>query len=105
MSQVSASLRKGADGYTHWCPACLAAHHYTTEGSVRWDFNGNVDAPTFTPSMRISGGEHDIVCHYHLTDGALIFLADCTHAMAGATVPLPDLPENMQGDRWSDGGE
>jgi len=31
------------------------------------------------------------VCHSYVTDGRIQFLADCTHALAGLTVDLPEL--------------
>jgi len=81
-----------------------------------WQFNGNLERPTFTPSFRHSGhktikvdgkwtGEWvrgadgkpvPEVCHYILTDGILNFCGDCTHAMAGKSVPLPDLPPHVE---------
>lgn len=33
------------------------------------------------------------VCHSFVTDGQIQFLGDCTHALAGQTVPLPDWSE------------
>ena len=35
-----------------------------------------------------------VTCHSFVTDGQIQFLADCTHAMAGQTVPLPDWSES-----------
>ena len=32
------------------------------------------------------------VCHTFVTDGRIQFLSDCTHALAGQTVDLPDIP-------------
>jgi hypothetical protein len=82
-----------------------------------WQFNGNVDCPTYTPSFKHSGvqtvkdaqgkwtGEwvYDAAgkplqecCHYILTNGVLNFCGDCTHSMAGQSVPLPELPEFYQ---------
>ncbi len=87
----------------------------------RWGWNGSGDAPTFTPSIlvrgvRIDGGSEEIerildsyklpedreamladkrintVCHSFVTDGRIQFLYDCTHALAGRTVDLPDWP-------------
>ena len=73
-----------------------------------WGFNGNGDAPTFTPSVLVNGGRRmtddeyeriragekidlpPTVCHSFVTDGNIQFLGDCTHALAGQTVPLPD---------------
>jgi hypothetical protein len=85
----------------HWCPACDEAHvfHITTPNSngARWAWDGNVEAPTFTPSMNIrvnfapeDGGP--IVCHYFLRAGRIEFLGDCSHALANQTVALPDWP-------------
>lgn len=92
------------------CPGCDCAHQVTVEGGFAnaWGFNGNGDAPTFTPSVlvtgkrRITDDEHarimagetidlpDTICHSFVTDGNIQFLADCTHVLAGQTVPLPD---------------
>ena len=33
------------------------------------------------------------VCHSFVTDGRIQFLADCTHALAGQTVDLPEWPK------------
>lgn len=30
-------------------------------------------------------------CHSHITDGRIAFLADCSHALRGQTVDLPDI--------------
>lgn len=31
------------------------------------------------------------VCHSFIRDGRIEFLSDCTHALAGQTVDLPDI--------------
>lgn len=36
----------------------------------------------------------DMVCHSFVTDGRIQFLSDCTHALAGQTVDLPELSES-----------
>lgn len=108
--QVSRFLRRFDGGYTHWCPGCKEMHGIFD----RWQFNGNVDRPTFTPSVKITGkqtvknergewtGEWvldangnalDECCHYILTDGVMNFCGDCTHDLRGQSVPLPELPE------------
>jgi hypothetical protein len=51
---------------------------------------------------RIMAGERldipDLVCHSFVTDGKIQFLSDCTHALAGQTVALPDWPT----EDWSE---
>ena len=94
----------------HWCPGCNDTHEFAVErpfrNGARWSFDGNVDAPTFNPSMNIRIGPMPTVpegrpdagqmrvCHYFLHAGKIQYLGDCTHAMAGQTIDLPDLPDN-----------
>lgn len=86
--------------YTHWCPACNEPHDYAVEtpfwNGARWSWDGNVEAPSFQPSMSIKIGPfpdgHIERCHYYLTAGKLIYTGDCTHSLKGQTVPLPDYP-------------
>lgn len=91
-----------------WCPGCLTAHgiFYGVDG---WEWNGSLDTPTFTPSLKVSGvqwapenGFHmpthhvppgeSTVCHSLITDGRIQFLDDSTHHLAGQTVDLPEWP-------------
>jgi hypothetical protein len=92
-------------GYLVGCPACCAdkrgcAHMFSVrmgDGSPGWDFNGDLENPTFSPSMlaRSDYGEERMphVCHSFVRDGRIQYLSDCTHSMAGQTVDLPDLEE------------
>lgn len=59
-------------------------------GKPSWTFNGNLESPTLDPSILTTSG---VRCHSYLRSGALEFLDDCTHTLAGKHVPLPDLPE------------
>jgi hypothetical protein len=88
-------------GYMFWCPGCKATHSYAIKlyrdgGNPVWDFNGNVECPTFSPSLlyetKRESGPHR--CHIYLTDGKIHFLPDCTHELAGKVVDLPEYPEN-----------
>jgi hypothetical protein len=95
-----------ADGYSvdgqiaHWCPACEELHPFAVavpnRSKAKWSFDGNVERPTFSPSMNIRTGPfpdgHMEICHYFLTRGELRFRPDSTHGLKGQTVPLPDLP-------------
>lgn len=111
--QVSNQLRRDEGGYDHWCPGCQEMHHLPDS----WKFDGNLTQPTFTPSFKhegiqrvfiggkwtgewkrdASGNTIPYICHYILTAGQLQFCSDCTHGLAGKTVPLPDLPDDLSG--------
>lgn len=93
------------EGWNHYCPACSTTHGFAVEqpfrNGAKWSFDGNMDAPTFSPSMNIrigpmpaghpQAGQFDI-CHYFLRGGVIEFLPDCTHSLRGQRVLLPDLP-------------
>jgi hypothetical protein len=113
MSALGSKLRAQSDGHVaFWCPGCDEAHTVRPRpaASPSWEFNGDGDRPTFAPSILVTGtqrltddeyarvmrGEHveprPLVCHSFVRDGNIQFLDDCTHALAGQTVPLPDWP-------------
>lgn len=79
----------GPEGYDgiHMLPVnCSLA----TLGKPSWNWNGNLEAPTLSPSIRSKGYSH---CHSFLTDGIFNFLKDSDHPLSGQQVPIPDLPE------------
>lgn len=113
MSALGTKLRSvEGGGIMFRCPGCNSSHRISVgEGPApRWGFNGNAQRPTFTPSILvrgtvpITGDEHarlmagetiesrPLVCHSYITDGRIQFLSDCTHALAGQTVDLPEWP-------------
>ena len=70
------------------CPGC----HYSHPFDKRWTFNGDVEKPTFSPSLLVYGSPpHTPRCHSFVRNGEIQFLSDSTHALAGKTVPLPDV--------------
>lgn len=100
---------KGADGVSYVsfvCQGCDERHVVPVDGPRAWGWNGNIDRPTLTPSILITGkrritddeyrrilaGEQleipGRVCHTFVTDGRIQFLGDCTHALAGQTADL-----------------
>jgi hypothetical protein len=97
MSQLSPILRDTTDnGLMFWCPGCDMPHriqHGSGQGP-RWGWNGDANRPTFTPSVLLRWHEGEArtpkCCHSFVTDGQIRFLTDCTHALAGKTVPLPE---------------
>lgn len=58
--------------------------------SPSWNFNGNLEAPTLSPSILTK--THGGVCHSFLENGVFRFLSDCTHSFKDQLVPIPDLP-------------
>jgi hypothetical protein len=80
--------------YLHWCPGCEQMHLINTEKPNRlgaiWTFDGNLEAPTFNPSINHVGS-----CHYFIHAGKIEFCADSKHQFAGQTVPMPDFPKDM----------
>lgn len=84
------------------CPGCGDPHVVPVGTSKNaWGFNGNLERPTLTPSILVRWKASDPddpeavalehVCHSFVTDGHIQFLGDCTHALAGQTVDLPDI--------------
>lgn len=91
---VEGKLRKINSGHAAYCPGCNEYHIF----DKRWTFDGNYDAPTFTPSLlvRCHGDDEtaEEVCHSFLTAGNWQFLGDCTHHLAGQTIAMKDEPED-----------
>jgi hypothetical protein len=108
-------LLTDAEGTTYFmfhCPGCDENHgpvvKRTDAPRPLWGWNGSMEVPTFTPSIlvrgtrRITDDEHarimageqleipGFVCHSFVTDGRIQFLGDCTHALAGQTVEIPE---------------
>lgn len=103
MGQLSPVLRKVEGGFGHWCPGCEQMHVICVDDAPsfgeRWTFDGNVDKPTFNPSVRIrliEGNEVVSCCHYYLESGLLKYCGDTTHGLSERTIPLPDLPGFLQ---------
>ncbi len=73
-----------------YCPGCRTSHVVPTGDPKGWDFNGNTESPTFSPSILLYGDAHAPRCHSFVRDGRIEYCADSTHAMAGQSVDLPD---------------
>jgi len=91
------------------CPGCDEGHGVTVNQSNSWTWNGSLDLPTISPSILVRGTAYgpdklhfrkyrggypcetsEFVCHSFVKDGKIEFLPDCTHALAGKTVDIPD---------------
>lgn len=126
MGQRSRFLRESeGGGLLYWCQGCESLHRVNVgEGpGPRWGWNGDVDKPVFTPSV-LTQWDHAVppvtaenleqwkvapwpqtkvheVCHTFIgcngaQPGEVIFLGDCTHSLAGQTLPFPQLPDYLQ---------
>lgn len=123
MSAFGKMLRKGQEErYSFYCPGCKQAHSVVA-GPNGWSFNHDAEKPTFNPSVLVRTGHYAshykpedncwckfnqenpgltpsfdcVVCHSFIRDGQIQFLGDCTHALAGQTVPIPEWPSDYQG--------
>jgi hypothetical protein len=117
---MSALSKKSCDaegGLLHfWCPGCDQVHNVRVVGEKPWIWNGDTERPTFSPSVLVTyykispegmamidrgtpppDGQRypgaDVVCHSFVKEGRIQFLNDCTHALAGKTVDLPEWTE------------
>lgn len=94
------------------CPGCGRTHAIYTQDTPadfigpRWTFNGDFEKPVLSPSLKCeyheegvsAPGDTDKVCHSFVgcngaQPGQIIFLGDCTHALAGQVVDLPQIKD------------
>jgi hypothetical protein len=112
----------GSKGLSWHCEGC-DDRHSIKHGPGGWAWNGNADKPTFTPSVLVRSGHHATgftgscwctynaeqvakglepsgytcnICHTFITDGMVQFLSDCTHHLAGKTVPMAPMPSRKK---------
>jgi len=112
---MSAVIQKTEDGklWEFHCHGCQCNHGFDS----RWTFDGNMEKPTFSPSLRhgpywrmppdwdyekakaegrlendpATGrlpGAISWTCHLFVKNGQIEYLPDCTHELAGKTVPM-----------------
>lgn len=77
-----------------WCPGCECAHFV----NASWTRSGTDEAPTIRPSILVRGhvggkGGTPTRCHIYVTNGQIRFLSDCTHKLAGQTVPMTPIDD------------
>ncbi len=94
------------DMYKFYCPACGECHWVAVgprsvwPQNLRWSFNGDFEKPTINPSVLVTrkmpNGETR--CHTFVREGRIQYLSDCTHALAGQTVELPEFPKELENE-------
>ena len=75
-----------------FCPGCKGLHRVNVNEpnsatGAKWKWNGDMQNPTFEPSINVVG-----VCHSFVRNGTIQFLGDCKHELANKSVPLPENP-------------
>ena len=95
MKLAAHPFKDGSGSIQYWffCPGCENHHAYTVP---RWTFNGDMERPTFTPSLLCNADHIPSRCHLFMTDGKIQFLSDCHHKLAGQTVEMEDCEEWME---------
>jgi hypothetical protein len=79
-------------------------HVPKSTAKAKWEFNGDLDAPTISPSVNESWGPIPESYrqpgepetgrnHYIISDGKITYCPDCTHEFRGQTLPLSDFTE------------
>lgn len=121
MPEITAKLRISGNMILYWCQGCEEAHSIRYGAEETWQWDGNRENPTFSPSVLIRSGHYCTThkpggpcwctyrdrlgkpahfkcqqCHTFIRNGMVEFLPDCSHQYAGQTLPLPDLPERLR---------
>ena len=103
MTKLLPIEENGVVGYIFECPGCCEKHalyvrpHRAPNGES-WDFNGDVEKPSFYPSLLTRVQRKDgkfRVCHLYVKDGKIQFLRDCTHSLANQLVEIPEQDEGV----------
>ena len=94
---------EGRRTYLVWCPACQCCHPFDCwPGAGRpdgpgWTFDGNVELPTFSPSLRIfyaRDGNMITTCHFVIERGVIKYCGDYQSEFAGRQVQMEPIPED-----------
>ena len=95
MSALGRFLRKADNTLLAWCPGCEEVHPFDLS---RWQFDGNSESPTFSPSLLCNATVNNGVrrCHSFVRDGQWEFLADCYHELKSQTVPMVPINEDWE---------
>lgn len=97
----------GNGTYSFYCPGCGHDHVFYVgiqyHNGSRWSFNGDLNNPTFSPSLLNrwgveadpkwnpefeDGTDHTKMpysgrCHLHVENGVINYCGDCTHEYSG----------------------
>ena len=75
-----------------YCPGCKNSHPFRIAGrDPVWQFDGNMEKPTFSPSLLCNQHHLESRCHLFVRGGMIQFLDDCHHELKGQTVPMQEV--------------
>lgn len=85
--------------YIFECRGCKCHHEVTTERKndrgAQWQFNGNMNQPTFHPSIEVwhkgFDGTKQTDCHAIVSNGFIQYLPDCAHELKDQIIELPEI--------------
>ena len=89
---------------TMYCPGCKMLHSigvdHPKNTQAKWGWDGDFVNPTFTPSIAVhmpwlDTANRKYICHSFIRAGKWEFLSDCAHDLAGQTVDMVDIPEDL----------
>ncbi len=81
-----AKIKETGNQYYFHCPGCDMVHGV----GKSWEFNGDLEKPTFSPSVLVIGPP-GLRCHSYIKNGMIQFLSDCHHGLKNQTIELPNL--------------
>lgn len=86
---------KPGEVYVFHCPGCGYGHAYYVgvEGMPSWEFNGDLEKPTFHPSLLVNGHVPGKRCHLFVTNGKIHYCGDCFHDLKGKVVDMEDVED------------
>lgn len=125
-------LYNSSEEYNTYYFKCHAGHWHYIRARVEkknpeekgiWGFNGNIDEPTFIPSVNETSGiymqefksrddfkddndraeylkfleTNSYKCHFVITKGTIYYCGDCSSEFKNQTLPMLDLPEDEYG--------
>lgn len=87
----------------YWCSGCECLHMVNVASDMRprWTWNGDVNKPTLSPSIRTfwqrTGEAEQTRCHHFLRDGVIEFLSDSAAHQLRGSHPLQPIPADYGG--------
>lgn len=89
---------ENSDKWIFWCPGCECGH---TIDPSRWQWNGDKEKPTVTPSILHHRTIGTPRCHIQVTAGRIMYYGDSEHAFSGKTIDMIDMDTLGELSDWN----